>query len=83
LAGVELLHLVGGVLALERLDGPALHGVGEDHRRLADVVGGGLERGVHLAVVVPAARQQLDVAVGEVLDHLLQARVGPKKCSRM
>ena len=32
---VELLHLVGGVLALEGLDGPALHGVGQDHRRLA------------------------------------------------
>ena len=36
--GVQLLHLVGGVLALERVDRPALDGVGQDHRRLADVL---------------------------------------------
>ena len=35
---LELLHLVGGVLALQRLDRPALDGVGQDHRRLADVL---------------------------------------------
>ena len=69
---VELLHLVGGVLALEGLDGPALHGVGQDHRRLADVVGGRLERGVHLAVVVTTAGEPLDLLVAEVLDHLAQ-----------
>ena len=53
----QLLHLVGGVLALEGVDRPALDGLGQDHGRLADVLGGGVERGVHLAVVVAAARQ--------------------------
>ncbi len=77
--GVELLHLVGGVLALEGVDRPALDGVGQDHRRLADVLGRRVEGGVHLAVVVAAARQQLDVAVGEALDHLPQARVAAEE----
>ena len=76
---VQLLHLVGGVLALERVDRPALDGVGQDHRRLADVLGRGVERGVHLAVVVAAARQQLDVAVAHALDHLAQPGVGAEE----
>ena len=54
----ELLHLVGGVAGLEvGAERPALDRVREDHGRLADVLAGRLERRVHLAVVVPAARQ--------------------------
>ena len=56
-----------------------LIGVGQDHRRLADVLGGGVERGVHLAVVVAAARQLLDLLVAHVLDHLAQPRVGAEE----
>ena len=77
--GVQLLHLVGGVLALQGVDRPALDGVGEDHRRLAGVLRRRVEGGVHLAVVVATARQQLDVAVGQPLDHLAQARVGTEE----
>ena len=75
----ELLHLVGGVLALEGLDRPALDGVRQDHGRLAGVLGGGVERGVHLAVVVAAAGQLLDLLVAHVLDHLAQPRVGAEE----
>ena len=71
----QLLHLVGGVPALQRVDRPALDRLGEDHRRLADVLGGRVERGVHLAVVVAAARQLLDLRVAHVLDHRPQPRV--------
>ncbi len=39
----------------------------------------GVEGGVHLAVVVTAARQELDVAVGEALDHLAQTCVGTEE----
>ena len=75
----QLLHLVGGVLALQRVDRPALDGVGEDHRRLAGVLGRGVEGGVHLAVVVATARQLLDLRVRHVLDHLAQARVAAEE----
>ena len=75
----ELLHLVGGVAALERLDRPALDRLGQDHRRLADVLGGGVERGVHLAVVVAAARQLADLLVAHVLDHPAQPRVAAEE----
>ena len=75
----QLLHLVRGVLALEGIDRPALDGLGQDHRRLADVLGGGVERGVHLAVVVAAARQLHDLVVRHVLDHLPQPWVDPEE----
>ena len=74
--GGQLLHLVGGVLALQGVDRPALDGLGQDHRRLADVLGRGLERRVHLAVVVAAAGEHLDLLVAHVRDHPLQPRVG-------
>jgi hypothetical protein len=77
---VELLHLVGRVAALEALaEGPALDGVGEDHRRLAGLLGRRLERRVDLAVVVAAARQVAQLVVGQVLDHLAQPRVGAEE----
>ena len=75
----ELLHLVGGVLALQRVDRPALDRLGQDHRRLPGVLGGGVERGVDLAVVVATARQLLDLAVAHVLDHPAQPRVGAEE----
>ena len=43
------------------------------------MLGGGVERGVDLAVVVAAARQLLDLPVGHVLDHLAQPRVGAEE----
>ena len=81
--GGQLLHLVGGVLALQRVDRPALDRLGQDHGRLADVLGRRLERGVHLAVVVPAAGQHLELLVGHARDHLAAAAGRAKKLLRM
>ena len=75
----QLLHLVRGVAALEALQRPALDRLGQDHGRLADVRSRGLERGVHLAVVVAAAGQLPQVVVGQVLDHLAQPRVAAEE----
>ena len=75
----QLLHLVRGVLALEGVDRPALDGVRQDHGRLADVLGGGVERRVDLAVVVAAAGQLHDLLVAHVLDHLAQPRVAAEE----
>ena len=75
----ELLHLVGGVLALQGVDRPALDRLGEDHGGLPDVLGGGVEGGIDLAVVVPAAGELLDLRVAHVLDHRPQARVGAEE----
>ena len=58
---------------------PALDGLGEDHRRGADVLGRRLVRGVDLAVVVAAAAELEDVVVGEVLDDPAQPRVGAEE----
>ncbi len=77
---VELLGLVGDVARLDaRSERPALHGVGEDDRRGAGVLGGGLVGGVDLAVVVAAAAQLGQVVVGQVLDELGEARVRPEE----
>ena len=70
---------MGGVLALQRLDRPALDGVGQDHGRLAGVLDRGLEGGVDLAVVVAAARQPLDLLVGQVARPSPQPRVGAEE----
>ena len=76
----HLLHLVRRVARLEVLaERPALDGLGEDDRRLADVLTGRLVGRVHLAVVVAAARQLADVLVRQVLDHLAQARVAAEE----
>ena len=64
----QLLHLVGGVAALEVLaEGVALDGVRQDHRRLALVRHRRRVRRVDLAVVVAAALEVPDLAVGDVL----------------
>ena len=77
---VELLGLVGDVAGLDPgPERPALDRVGEDHRRGAGVLGGGLVGGVHLAVVVAAAAELGQVVVGQVLDQLLEPRVGPEE----
>jgi hypothetical protein len=76
----ELLHLVGRVAALEgRPEAVALHRLGEDHRRLAAVLGRSLERGVDLAVVVPAALEIPDLLVRVALDELGGARVAAEE----
>ena len=76
----QLLDLVGGVAPLDLgAERPALHRLGEDHRRRAGLLGGGLVGGVELAVVVPAARQGAQLVVGQVLDELAQAGVGTEE----
>ena len=76
----HLLDLVRGVAALDLgAERPALHGLGEDDRRRAFLLGGRLVRGVQLPVVVAASRQPAQVFVGEVLDQLAQARVGTEE----
>jgi hypothetical protein len=75
---------VGRHAALEAgAERPALHRLGEDHRRLAGVLGRRLVRRVQLAVVVAAAAQAPDVVVAQVLDELAVRGSRPKKCSRM
>src|SRR3712207_9049113 len=72
----QLLHLVGGVAALEvAAEGPALDGLGEDDRGLALVLHRRLERRVDLAVVVPAAGEVPDLLVAHVLHELAGAGV--------
>ena len=58
---------------------PALDGVRQDHGRLADMLDGGLEGRVDLAVVMPAAGQVADLVVGQVLDHGPQPRVAAEE----
>src|SRR5690606_18690567 len=70
---VELLGLVGDVLALARgAHAVALHGAGDDHGGLALVLDSGLERGVDLHRVVAAAVQAVEVLVREVGDQRLE-----------
>ena len=77
---VELLGLVRDVAGLDAgAERPALHGVGEDDRRRAGVLGRGLVRRVDLAVVVAAAAELGEVVVREVLDELLEPRIGPEE----
>ena len=72
----ELLGLVRGVLALAALaHAEALDGLDEQHRRLALVVGGAMERGVDLLRVVAAAVEAPDVLVAHRRHRLEQRRV--------
>ena len=67
---VELLLLVGDVLAFARLaDAVALDRAREDDGRLPGVLDGGLVRRVHLDRIVAAERELLQLLVGQVLDH--------------
>ncbi len=76
----QLLGLVRDVAGLDaRAEGPALDGLDEDRRGRAGVLDRGLVRGIHLAVVVPAAAQLGQVVVGQVLDELAQARIRPEE----
>ena len=76
----HLLDLVRGVAGLDvGAERPALDRLGQDHRRRARLLGGGLVGGVELAVVVPAAGEPAQLLVGEVLDHLAQPRVGAEE----
>ena len=72
----HLLLLMGDVLALAGLAHPvALDGLGQDHRRRADVVHRRLVRRVDLGRVVPAAAQRPDLVVGHVRDQVQQLGV--------
>ena len=76
----ELLRLVGDVATLDAgAQGPALDRLGQDDGRRAAELGRGPVGGVELAVVVAAPPQPGQVVVGEVLDELAQARVGPEE----
>ena len=73
---VHLLLLVGDVLALAGLAHPvALDRLGEDHRRLAVVLGRRLVGRVDLALVEAAAVERPDLLVAHVGDHRLQLRL--------
>ena len=72
----HLFLLVGDVLRLARLaHAIALHGLGQDHRRLALVVHRRVIRRVHLVRVVAAAVQAPDVVIRPARHHLLHLRV--------
>ena len=76
----ELLGLVRDVAGLDaRAEGPALDGLDEDRRGRAGVLDRGLVGGIDLAVVVAAPAQLGQVVVGQVLDELAQARIGPEE----
>ena len=80
LVGGHLLDLVGGVAALDvGAERPPLDGLGQDHRGCPLLLGGGLVGGVELPVVVATAGEVADLVVGEVVDHLAQARVGSEE----
>ena len=76
----ELLHLVGGVAALEvRAERVALDGLGQDHCGLALVFSRRTVGGVDLAVVVAAALEVPDLAVAHVGDQRLGARIAAEE----
>ncbi len=76
----KLFHLVGGVAALEvGAQRIALDGLGQDHRRLALVLGRGAVGRVDLAVVMPAALEVPDLGVGHVSHQRLGARVAAEE----
>ena len=66
----ELLHLVGGVAALEvGAERPSLDGLGQHDGRLAPVPDGRVVRGIDLPTVVAAAFEAPDLRVGHGCDH--------------
>ena len=76
----QLLRLVGDVAGLDAAaEGPALDRLGEDHRRRARELGRREVGGEDLVVIVAAAAELEQLVVGQVLDHLAQARVGPEE----
>ena len=69
LVDVHLLDLMRRVSTLDLgAERPTLHGLAQDRRRATrpEVVGRGLERRVHLAVVVTTAWECLQFGIGEV-----------------
>ncbi len=76
----HLLHLVGGVAALEvRAEAVALDGVRQDHGGLTGGLHGRLVGRVHLAVVVAAPLEVPDLLVAQLGDQLLGARVAAEE----
>ena len=76
----QLLRLVRDVAALDpRAERPALHRLGEDHRRRAGVGHGGRVGRVDLAVVVAASAELGEVVIGQVLDERAQAWIGAEE----
>ena len=76
----ELLHLMRRIATLERRsETVTLDRLGQDDRRLTLVLARGLERRVHLAIVVAAALEAPELVVAEVFDHRESAWVAAKK----
>ena len=76
----HLLHLVRRVATLEaRTQSVPLDGLREDDGGLPLVLRCGLERGIHLAVVVATALEVPELVVGVVLDELERARVAAEE----
>ena len=76
LVGAELLDLVRGVAALDLgAQRPALDRLHQDRGRAPVMLDGHLVGRVHLAIVVAAAGEPLQILVGQVVDHPAQPRV--------
>ena len=79
---VHFFNLVGGVAAFDfGAKSPTLNGFCQNRCGAArtKVVGRGLERRVHLAVVVATTGERLQFDIGEVRHHFAQAWVGAKE----
>ena len=82
LLDVHFFNLVGGVAAFNFwAESPTLNGFCQNRCGAArtKVVGRGLERRVHLAVVVAATGERLQFDIGEVRHHFTQAWVGAEE----
>ena len=76
----QLLGLVGDVASLDtRSERPALDRLGQDHGGSALRLGRGLVGRVDLAIVVAAPAELGEIVVGEMLDELAEARIGPEE----
>src|SRR5690606_6981673 len=72
--GVDLLGVVGDVLALAGTGTVTLDGLGQDHAGLTFMVDSGVVRRIDLVGIMAAAVELPDFLVGHVLDHLGQLR---------
>src|SRR5581483_5077678 len=77
---IELLLLVGDVLALARLaQSIALDGLGKNDGGRTCVLDRGFESGVHLDGIVAAQTHARQLFIRQVLDHLQQSWIGAKQ----
>src|SRR5690606_9878843 len=72
--GIDLLGVVGDVLALAGAGTVTLDGLGQDYAGLTFMVDGGVVGRIDLVGIMAAAVELPDLLVGHVLDHLGQLR---------